>query len=299
MITSTEKKAQSAFDLSDLDSDPLADTANSSFKAEQIRENAHIANGGESATVECPRCKGSGLWRGHTRSFPCRGCDGKGKTTTRKAGAYKGQQTRQANIEAWQEEHADLIAELRRISEWNDFARKSLESIAEYGTLREERVAALRSMLAKLNANREVRREQRKAESVARGGEVGVDRINALFSTALASGLKKPMFRTEHLVIKPAKKDAAILYVTDRRVHDPINGGPGYVGKIVNGKFEARREAKPDTLQLLCDIAENPLEAATKYGRSTGNCCCCGRELTDPESVAAGIGPICVTKWGM
>lgn len=27
-------------------------------------------------------------------------------------------------------------------------------------------------------------------------------------------------------------------------------------------------------------------------------CRCCGQELTDPKSVAAGIGPICVEKEG-
>lgn len=35
------------------------------------------------------------------------------------------------------------------------------------------------------------------------------------------------------------------------------------------------------------------LELAKAYGLKTGRCLMCGRELTAPESVAQGIGPIC------
>jgi histidine ammonia-lyase len=38
-------------------------------------------------------------------------------------------------------------------------------------------------------------------------------------------------------------------------------------------------------------------EAAAAYGKATGTCSCCGRELTDPVSIANGIGPICADKW--
>jgi hypothetical protein len=35
------------------------------------------------------------------------------------------------------------------------------------------------------------------------------------------------------------------------------------------------------------------LEEAKEYGRMTGSCCRCGRRLDVPESVEAGIGPVC------
>lgn len=38
-----------------------------------------------------------------------------------------------------------------------------------------------------------------------------------------------------------------------------------------------------------------PTEAA-QLGRHHGACVICGRTLTDPESVARGIGPVCITK---
>ncbi len=39
------------------------------------------------------------------------------------------------------------------------------------------------------------------------------------------------------------------------------------------------------------------LDEAKAYGHQFGVCCCCGAVLTDPDSVAAGIGPICATKF--
>lgn len=35
------------------------------------------------------------------------------------------------------------------------------------------------------------------------------------------------------------------------------------------------------------------LETAQAFGLDTGVCMCCGATLTDPESIARGIGPVC------
>lgn len=39
------------------------------------------------------------------------------------------------------------------------------------------------------------------------------------------------------------------------------------------------------------------LDEAKEYGKVTGTCCNCGRMLTNEESIAAGIGPICASKF--
>lgn len=39
------------------------------------------------------------------------------------------------------------------------------------------------------------------------------------------------------------------------------------------------------------------LEEAQEWGRATGVCCQCNAELTNPESIALGIGPICRGKF--
>ena len=41
------------------------------------------------------------------------------------------------------------------------------------------------------------------------------------------------------------------------------------------------------------------LAEAQAYGRRTGRCMICGRKLTHPESVAAGIGPTCRQRLGL
>lgn len=40
------------------------------------------------------------------------------------------------------------------------------------------------------------------------------------------------------------------------------------------------------------------MAAAKMHGQQTGICSCCNAELTNPESIALGIGPICREKWG-
>lgn len=39
------------------------------------------------------------------------------------------------------------------------------------------------------------------------------------------------------------------------------------------------------------------LEEAAEYGRETGNCVACGRTITNPESLATGLGIICRGKY--
>lgn len=38
------------------------------------------------------------------------------------------------------------------------------------------------------------------------------------------------------------------------------------------------------------------LDEAAAFGHETGRCCCCARKLTNPDSIAAGIGPICAGR---
>lgn len=73
-----------------------------------------------------------------------------------------------------------------------------------------------------------------------------------------------------------------------------------YFGKIdLQGAFTPGRAATPQVVAALRALDANPAEAAAAYGRKTGVCSCCGRELTDPVSVERGIGPICIEKFGL
>lgn len=55
------------------------------------------------------------------------------------------------------------------------------------------------------------------------------------------------------------------------------------------------RDTKRQVLEL---IAQDPKEAMLRYGREIGACGHCGRTLTDEQSRAYGIGPICRGKVG-
>lgn len=49
----------------------------------------------------------------------------------------------------------------------------------------------------------------------------------------------------------------------------------------------------------LAEFNADPDAASAEYGRSTGVCCFCGRELTDERSVSVGRGPVCSERWGL
>lgn len=50
--------------------------------------------------------------------------------------------------------------------------------------------------------------------------------------------------------------------------------------------------------KILEKIAEDPRAASVRFGQEIGKCPVCGRTLTDEESRANGIGPICKAKVG-
>ncbi len=257
----------------------------------------------------CQSCAGTGKWSGPIefaggkhQDGRCFSCNGRGWFKTSAANRLKARKSAaKSKARAKADKIADataafyeadernekLIETLVKMSDWNDFARSLLAGFSKYGSLTDNQTAAAHRMVAKVTTQ-----AVRTTEQAAEGGEVGVAAIDKLFETASSNGLKKPRFVTEHLIISKAPdsgRNAGSLYVKR-------NGD--YVGKITAGEFLPWR-APEGTLELLTKIACDPIGAATEYGRSTGNCSCCNRKLTDPVSVANGIGPVCATKWGL
>ena len=69
-----------------------------------------------------------------------------------------------------------------------------------------------------------------------------------------------------------------------------------YVAKITsNGDLVGN--VSEDVKLILDDACENLLKLAQLYGHETGNCSVCHRPLTDPKSIALGIGPICLKRF--
>ena len=69
-------------------------------------------------------------------------------------------------------------------------------------------------------------------------------------------------------------------------------------------ELQERADGSPEWIYArgaLREIAQHgrrlTLDEAKQYGQTHGFCLACGRLLTDPESIANGIGPICASKF--
>lgn len=128
-------------------------------------------------------------------------------------------------------------------------------------------------------------------------GAVNVDHIVQAFEIALSKGgMKQPQVRVNGFVFKYATRGATpgAIFVTDAD-----GGWDEYLGKIYQGKFMPVRACSSEQEARILAAAANPLEAIIAFGRQTGKCSMCNRPLSDPDSLAAGVGPICRAKYGL
>lgn len=125
--------------------------------------------------------------------------------------------------------------------------------------------------------------------------KVNVDHIVRAFQTAFENGTKQPKVHVNGFVFKYATRGStpgAIFVIADNEFDE-------YLGKIHLGKFRPVPACTPEQEQAILAAAANPLEAIVAFGRQTGKCSICHRPLTDPKSVDAGVGPICLKKFGL
>lgn len=119
----------------------------------------------------------------------------------------------------------------------------------------------------------------------------------AAFQAARDKGAKRLTLRFAGVNVKP-NRDNTALWVTSQTEREEGNYGlqPKYLGKVTPTAMDSR--LGDDIKAVLMEAAQDPLTAAIRYGKESGECSCCGRELTDPRSIERGIGPICATKFG-
>ena len=284
------------FESSDLDAEPTS-TGNSKFAKTQQHP--------------CEHCGGTGEYRGvriHEQRSHCFACKGKGYFMTSFADRQKARRQRlerkerkeQASIDAWVEKHPELYEFLKGAS-WSEFACQLLGNVRKYGSLTPKQLDAAVRMMEKC-----AERERAKAEARAKNAElnkldINLDRLFDLFANATGSGLKRPRLVIDSLSISRAPdsgRNAGCLYLK-------WNGD--YVGKVNDAPelmlqrwAEQGEDPKAERIrEILGKLADDPLGYAQLYGQRTGVCCCCNRELTDPKSIELGIGPVCITKWGL
>lgn len=82
-----------------------------------------------------------------------------------------------------------------------------------------------------------------------------------------------------------------------RSLYGVLSASGSFAGTV--GPTGIELEIYNEVLQALRNFSEAPASYAAAHGRATGNCCFCGRGLTDARSVAVGYGPICADHYGL
>lgn len=258
----------------------------------------------------CSRCGGSGKFRGYTGRIlgECRACQGVGFKTFRTSGADRAKArtqaaTRKANArEAWAADNADVVAWVARRSTGNrpfDFAVSLSEKLAQYGSLTDGAVAAVRKMIAA-----DAVRDAQRAANPAPARPVftcEVAKVEEAFDRAQAKGVKTPRLHLGAFKVARQRDGSMKVTHTERREYSEMYGDrPEWLGKIVGGVFSPGRACRPGEAQALVDgfAALADAGSLSAFGLRTGICCCCGAELSRADSIERGMGPICASKYG-
>jgi hypothetical protein len=149
--------------------------------------------------------------------------------------------------------------------------------------------------------------EQREAEQAtdeaAPVREVDASNILASLAEARAKGIKKPVLR----LLMPRDCHIKVKYMSTGKNAGGcwVTSNDNLIGKIDDGGVFTFI-GKPYTDNFICEVFEfieatnaDPKAALESYGRITSSCGCCGLPLTNKVSIALGIGPICLDKYGL
>lgn len=269
---------------------------------------AALSNATSTRTFEekCEDCRGTGSFYSYSGRYvgPCFKCKGAGvrrykQSAEQRAKARDAADARKAKQAAEATERAKTWLDANPVeADWLrdsfntfEFARSMVEALYKYGHFTEKQEAAVRNAAAK-SAARKAQWAAERAEREANKAEVQIDRIAEAFAAAKASRLKWPKLRLDTFVFSLASesgRNAGAIYVKEDET---------YLGKIADGRFTRSRDCDAATEARIVAACADPAAAAEAYGKATGQCACCGRELTNEESIARSIGPICAEKWG-
>lgn len=254
----------------------------------------------------CEKCRGSGQFRSYSGrvSGQCFACKGAGKKVYRsspevrakgkakaQAAKFRKEEAIAAQAKAWIEANPAEAKWIAAKRESFGFAQAMNEALWKYGAFSEKQEEAIKRLCA-ADAERQAQWAAEKVQAQAAAPEISVAAIEKAFEAAKGSGIKKPRLRLASFVFSPAPAsgiNSGAIYV---------KSGEAYLGKIAQGKFLKVRSCEEVVASEVIEAAANPEAAAVAYGKRFGQCGCCGRELSNPESIERGIGPICAEKFG-
>ena len=127
-----------------------------------------------------------------------------------------------------------------------------------------------------------------------------ISEVVGILINARSNGIKIPHIALKEFTLKLRRRAA------DSTSYVAIT----YHGNYIGGYYCEREEFAESTkyysrdklrtivteLNKLLDV-DDIKESMAATGRATGICQCCGRELTNAESITLGIGPICLTNY--
>lgn len=254
----------------------------------------------------CGKCGGSGKFTGYSgrvvgNCFTCKGTGKKVFRTSRedRARSAVNSANRRAanakdNVNTFKAANPDIYAWMVGNPGFA-FAVSLLEGVKKYGDLTENQKAAAERCVTR-DLERQAAREARAQVRQTQEAEAPVINVQPIFDAltrARQSTGKRPKLYIQDYRFKFAPdhgRNAGGIYVT--------NKASDWLGTIKAGKFIKTDKATQADIDALIAIAVDPRAAAIAHGFKTKNCACCGRLLTDPVSVANGIGPICATGFG-
>lgn len=102
-----------------------------------------------------------------------------------------------------------------------------------------------------------------------------------------------PAVKAEEITVGMYKLDSKIVKVNESR-----STGRLYATVLIPAEDECKGsfEYAPGLIRKLTPAHRLTLAEAAEFGHLNHFCACCGRELTHPESVSRGLGPICADK---
>ncbi len=203
------------------------------------------------------------------------------------------------------EEHSDIIDALRDIKSWNTFAASLVNQFDTKGQLTEPQLFSASAMLMKIKSNAE-ERAAKKVEQKKNMLSLDVSKILAIldktegverrYSNGREYVTKKvqfPKVRVGDLVFSKASdssNNAGAVYIKYQKE---------YIGKVLGGYYLPVNSPSDEVISEIKSICKDPLDSAIAYGKRTGNCAVCSRDLTRHDSIDRGIGPICAERLGI
>ena len=257
----------------------------------------------------CTKCNGTGRYTFgyiNVRSGECFACKGKGKLSFKTSPATR----LKAKMASQKRAVAQAEAKATTAQEWKDanpaealwmetsapkfaFAGAMLDALNKFGSLTEKQFETVQRLTLQ-SAQFMAERATEKAIRAETAPVVTVEAIEVAFNNAKQAGIKFPKLRLDTFVFSPAgenSKNAGAIYIKNKE--DGV-----YLGKVAGGRLFTSRDCDTETSERIVAVSSDPKQAAIAYGQKFGKCAICARALTDKDSIALGIGPICAEKYG-